>query len=144
MVSKFVEGKCRLLLLGNRDSSNCVPHLTLRVPRRALSFSGKCILGNRSSQPMSQSHYPCAPFAGFQHFSLILVACYATLHPAMSVGRSVGWLVPFILFGVFELFEHTAPAQTQVTFSSTAPAHPHATRVTVYQALFKWRIAKDS
>ena len=48
-----------------------------------------------------------------------LVACYATLHPAMSVrrsvarlvGRLVGWSVPFLHFGVFELFEHTAPAQ---------------------------------
>ena len=43
-----------------------------------------------------------------------LVACYATLHPAMSVrrsvSRSVGWS-PFYFFCVFELFEHTAPAQ---------------------------------
>ena len=47
-----------------------------------------------------------------------LVACYATLHPAMLVcqlvgrlvGRSVGWS-PFYFFGVFELFGHTAPAQ---------------------------------
>ena len=26
-------------------------------------------------------------------FCLFLVACYATLHPAMSVGRSIGWSV---------------------------------------------------
>ena len=73
MVSKFVEGKCRLLLLGNRDSSNCVPHLTLRVPRRALSFSGKCIRGYRSSRPMSQ--YPCTPLTGFAESLLSFVLC---------------------------------------------------------------------
>ena len=39
-----------------------------------------------------------------------------------SVGRSVGPL--FTFFCVFELFEHMAPA------------HPHATRVAVYPALF--------
>ena len=47
-------------------------------------------------------------------FAFFLVACYATLHPALSVRRSVGWSVgrsPFYFFGVFELFEHTAPAQ---------------------------------
>ena len=46
-----------------------------------------------------------------RHF---LVARYATLHPAVSVRRSVGWSVgrsPFYFFGVFELFKHTAPAQ---------------------------------
>ena len=54
---------------------------------------------------------------GFECFPLdscfFLVACHATLHPAMSVGRSVGRLVglfPFYFFGVFVLFEHTAPA----------------------------------
>ena len=44
------------------------------------------------------------------HSDFFLVACYTTLHPAMSVGRLVG-LSPFYFFGVFELFEHTAPAQ---------------------------------
>ena len=48
------------------------------------------------------------------------------------VGRSVG-RPPFYFFVVFE---RTAPAQTLVTFSSTAPAHPHSTRVAVYPALF--------
>ena len=50
--------------------------------------------------------------------NLFLVAYYATLHPALLVGRSVGWLVsqsvgrsPLYSFGVFELFEHMAPAQ---------------------------------
>ena len=51
-------------------------------------------------------------------FEVFLVACYATLHPALSVGRSVGqsvggWSVgpsPFF-FGVFKLFGLTAPSQ---------------------------------
>ena len=49
------------------------------------------------------------------------------------VRRSVGWS-PFYFFGVFELFEPTA----LVTISSTAPAHPHATRVDVYPVLFNY------
>ena len=43
-------------------------------------------------------------------WGLFLVACYTTLNPAMSVR----WLVgrsPFYFFGVFDLFELTAPAQ---------------------------------
>ena len=59
-----------------------------------------------------------------------------------SVGRSVGWLVgrsPFYFFGVFELFVHTA----LVTFSSTDPAHPHATRVAVYPACFQTKELKE-
>ena len=38
---------------------------------------------------------------GWIFADLFLVVCYATLHPAMSVGQSVGWLVPFYFFGVF-------------------------------------------
>ena len=49
-----------------------------------------------------------------------------------SVGRS-----PCYFFGVFELFGSYPVAP--VIFSSTAPAHPHATRVTVYLALFNIR-----
>ena len=44
----------------------------------------------------------------FEDFlSGFLVACYATLHPAMLVRWLVGWSVgrsPFDFFGVFELF----------------------------------------
>ena len=70
-----------------------------------------------------------------------LVACYATQHPAMSVGRSVGrsvsWLVPFLLFWRFWAFwAYCSCPNALVTFSSTAPAHPHATGVAVYPALF--------
>ena len=63
-----------------------------------------------------------------------LVARYATLHPVMSVRRSV----PFLLFWCFWAFwEYGSCPDALVTFSSTAPAHPHATRVAVYPALFE-------
>ena len=39
--------------------------------------------------------------SGFQCSVEFLVACYATLHPAMSVRWSVGRLVPFLLFRRF-------------------------------------------
>ena len=52
-----------------------------------------------------------------------LVARYATLHPVMSVRRSV----PFLLFLCFWAFwEYGSCPDALVTFSSTAPAHPHA------------------
>ena len=58
-----------------------------------------------------------------------------------SVGRSVSWsvgrLVPFLLFRRFWAFwAYGSCPDALVTFSSTAPAHPHATRVAVYPALF--------
>ena len=63
----------------------------------------------------------------------------------MSVCWLVGPLVggfPLYFFGVFELIEHTAPTLPYlpylVTFSSTALAHLHATRVAVYLVLFPW------
>ena len=70
-----------------------------------------------------------------------LVAYYATLHPALSVRPSVcpsvGRLVPILLFRRFRAFwAHCSYPNTTVTFSITAPAHAHATRVTVYPALF--------
>ena len=37
-------------------------------------------------------------------FTLFLVACYATLHPALSIGRLVGWLVCHTLLFLFVLF----------------------------------------
>ena len=54
------------------------------------------------------------------------------------VGPSVGWSVcPFLFFGVFEFFQACCSSPVpQMTFSSTAPAHPHATGVAVYPALF--------
>ena len=71
---------------------------------------------------------------------LFLVACYATLHPARSVrwsvSRSVGWS-PFLLFRRFwDFWAFCSCPNALVTFSSTAPAHPHATGVAVYLALF--------
>ena len=53
-----------------------------------------------------------------------------------SVGRSVGRSVPFLLFRRFLAFwAYGSCPDALVTFSSTAPAHPHATRVAVYPAL---------
>ena len=72
---------------------------------------------------------------------IFLVACYATLHPAMVVHRSVGWSVgwsvgPILLFRHFWAFwafwACGSCPDALVTFSSTAPAQPHATRVPVY------------
>ena len=71
-----------------------------------------------------------------------LVACYATLHPAMSVSWSVSLLVgrsvgPIFTFSAFWAFWACGSCpDALVTFSSTAPAYPHATRVAVYPALF--------
>merc|ERR1711942_261650 len=62
------------------------------------------------------------------------VACYATLHPALSVGRSVGWS-HFTFFMIFMFGPHCSCPNGLVT-SNMAPAHPHATSVAVYPALF--------
>ena len=65
---------------------------------------------------------------------LFLVACYATLHPALSVRHT-------LLFGVLAVFGLTALAQMIVT-PNTAPAHPHATGIAVYPALFQLELNK--
>ena len=58
------------------------------------------------------------------------------------VGRSVGLLVrpsvrhTLLLLGFCGLWAHCSCPNDQVT-SNTAPAHPHATGVAVYPALFK-------
>ena len=58
---------------------------------------------------------------GFYWERMFLVVCYTTLHPALSVHQSVCWSCPI----------------TPVTFSITAPALLHTTRVAVYLALFQ-------
>ena len=66
---------------------------------------------------------------------------YVSPSVSQSVGWSVGWavgrLVPFLLFRRFLAFwaYGTCP-DDPVTFSSTAPAHPHTTRAAMYPALF--------
>ena len=58
---------------------------------------------------------------------------HATLQPAMSVGSSVR----VSCFGITGGFCINAPAQMLgLAFMITAPAHPHATSVVVYTALF--------
>ena len=57
----------------------------------------------------------------------------------MLVCQSVGWSISafFTSFGVLELFwAYCSCPNAPVTFSSTAPAHPHATGVAVYLASF--------
>ena len=80
-------------------------------------------------------------FAGI-HF---LVACYATLHPALSVRRSVSQSVRpsahrsvtlYFFLGFCGFWPHCSCSNDLVT-SIMAPAHPHATGVAVYPALFK-------
>ena len=61
-----------------------------------------------------------------------LVACYATLHPALSVCQSVGPSVTLYFLG---FWPHCSCPNDLVT-SITAPAHPHATRVAMYPSLF--------
>ena len=66
-----------------------------------------------------------------------LVACFATLHPALLVGPSVRPSVRHtLLFFVFfcGLWPHCSCPSDQVT-SYTAPAHLHANGVAVYPAL---------
>ena len=54
-----------------------------------------------------------------------------------SIDWSVGRSVPLILFWRFWAFWAYCSCQDAlVSFSSTAPAHPHATRVAVYPTLF--------
>ena len=70
-----------------------------------------------------------------------LVACYATLHPALSVGRLVGRLVGWLVgphFTFFMFLRSLASLLLAKCFSNsnTAPAHPHVTEVAVYPALF--------
>ena len=71
---------------------------------------------------------------------------YCTLREKQSEGpcrlancnAKVSVLAHFYFFGVFELFEQTAPL---VTFSSTVSAHPHATGVATYPALITEKLA---
>ena len=74
----------------------------------------------------------------------LLITCYATRYPALSIRPSVDrsvsqWSVPIIPFGVFffVFWAYCSCANALVTFSITAPAHPHAIRVAMYPALFQ-------
>ena len=72
---------------------------------------------------------------------LFLVRCYAILWPAMSVGLSV-CLSALTFFGVYGRFLHYCSCQNVLlTFFITAPAHPHATSVAVYTALFFYNLS---
>ena len=81
----------------------------------------------------------------FIHVSRFLVACYATLHPALSVrlsvGRSVGHTFTFFMNFIF--WPHCSCPNATLP-SNMAPAHPHATGVAVYPALLKCDLRLDS
>ena len=74
-----------------------------------------------------------------------LVASYATLHPALSirpsvsqsVRRSVCWSVRLTLLfrRLWGIWLYCSCQNAPLTFN-IAPAHPHATRVAMYTALF--------
>ena len=79
----------------------------------------------------------CSPIPSL----LFLVACYATLHPALSVRRSVGPSVGHtLLFLGFWGFWHHCSCPNDLVTSIMAPAHPHATGVAVFPALFFFRL----
>ena len=96
-------------------------------------------LGAGEPRPRRCGHFPPRRFGDVRRWSLVrfLVACYATLRPALSVRWSVGPLVrhTLLFFGFCGLWPHCSCPSDQVT-SNMAPAHPHATGVAVYPALF--------
>ena len=60
------------------------------------------------------------------------------------VSRLVGLSVPFLLFWRFSAFwAYGSFPDALVTFSSTAPTHPHATRVAMYPALLNISVLKN-
>ena len=61
-----------------------------------------------------------------------LVACYATLHPALSVHPPLS----YFFSGLCGLWTHRPCLNDHVT-SNTAPALPHVTWVAMYPALFQ-------
>ena len=64
------------------------------------------------------------------------VACYAILHPHLSVRPSVCRSVRHFTFFILILWPHCSCPNGQVT-SNMVFAHPHATGVPVYPALFQ-------
>ena len=77
------------------------------------------------------NHFTCGEYAHF------LVACHATLHPALSVRLSVRPFIRHALLFVFFLqFFLGLSAPVQMT-SIMAPAHPHATGIVVYPAFYR-------
>ena len=72
------------------------------------------------------------------HWSAFLKSRATRLYSPLC--RSVGWSVgPFLLFRRFWAFwAYCSCPDALLSFSSTAPAHLHATRVAVYPALFDY------
>ena len=78
---------------------------------------------------------------------MFLVACYATLHPALSVHPSVRPSVrpsvTLYFFGGFCGFWPYCSCPNDLVTSIMAPAHPHATGVAVYPALFSTELVSS-
>ena len=75
--------------------------------------------------------YMCKPY-------IFIIACYTTLHSALSVHRSVGPLVDPLVglshYFFLGLWPHCSCPNDKVT-SIMAPAHPHATGVAKFLVL---------
>ena len=72
----------------------------------------------------------------FHHlcFCYIFSRVHATLHPALSVGLSV--CLSHFTFFMFSIIGPHCSCPNGLVTSNMAPAHPHATSVAVYPALF--------
>ena len=95
-VSQFLNSLCKKMYLS----------------KIALLFAGLVLLNHLRYRSGATVSVDCFLHLFHQYLSrcvFFLVACYATLHPAMSVrrsvsrsvGRLVGWSVPFLLFRHF-------------------------------------------
>ena len=86
-------------------------------------MNGDCITNIAHCVHLERSHYG---MLGSRFSPFFLVACYATLHPTMSVRWSLGWS-PFHFSAFFIFLAHCSCPNALVTFSSIAPAHPQPT-----------------
>ena len=114
-----------------------------REKQRKTCKTGLLLRTGGQGHPMP-IHTPTPTHNYLDHF---LVACYATLQPAsvrrsvrLSVRPSVGLSIrhTLLFFCFCGLWPHCSCPNDWVT-SNTAPAHPHATGVAVYLALFSTR-----
>ena len=107
----------------------------LLLPQSSISFryqTKNCLLDGMVFKILLNTQWPPEKFwvpIQSEVQTSVLVTCYATLPPALSVRPSV------TLFFFCGLWPHCSCPNNQVT-SNTVPAHPHATGVAVYPALF--------
>ena len=127
---------CSHIRPSDTTGSKFASHFVFHV-RQSTTISGCLLIRRIRCQIMQLAHV-------LAFLALFLVACYATLHPALSVHQSVRPLVrPFVrhtllFLGFCGFWPHCSCPNDGVT-SIMAPAHPHATGVAVYPALFSFR-----